>query len=199
MQVPAVPGPGVELQDAMQRLDISRDPRRSQQPPAPPQPQPQTRPPQQPAQSSRESSRATSDHRHHHNEGGQTDTSQSAAQLESALKASHEQVWYLKSIDFVSPSGASRKYNIILQNYNGCASPPPPSLSVADIHDGEKAMFVHCNMQYPDPPRTDRDPSTRSQNRFIRLSRSTRWRAYPSYCARCGRVCSAIDDASNHE
>lgn len=122
----------MELQDAMQRLDISRDPRRSQEPP--PQPQPQTRPqqqPQQPAQTSREPSRATSDHPHPHHEGGQADSSQTAAssQLENALRASHEQVWYLKSIDFISPSGASRKYNIILQNYNGCAS-SPPSLSL---------------------------------------------------------------------
>src|SRR5712691_2477720 len=106
MQLPTAPGPGVELQDAMQRLDISRDPRRSQQPPPPPPPQPQSRPEQQqPAQSSRQSSRATSDDRHHHQQGGRADSSQSAAQLESALKASHEQVWYLKSIDFTSPSG----------------------------------------------------------------------------------------------
>lgn len=101
----------------------------------------------------------------------------------------------------LEPSGASRRYNIILQNYNGCASLPPLSLfsSVADISHGEKAMFVHCDMQYPDPPRTDRDPFTRPQNGFIRLSRSTRWRAYPSYRARGAHVCSAIDHASNHQ
>lgn len=128
MQLPTAPAPGVELQDAMQKLDISRDPRTSQQPPPQPQPRPQQQP--QPAQSSRESSRATSDHHHHHQgQGRQSDSSQSAAQLDSALRASHEQVWYLKSIDFVSQSGASRKYNIILQNYNGCAS-FPPSLSL---------------------------------------------------------------------
>jgi len=193
----------MELQDAMQRLDISRDPRRSQPQQPPPQPQPQTRPQQQPpAQSSRESSRATSDHPHPHHEGGQADPSQTAAssQLENALRASHEQVWYLKSIDFISPSGASRKYNIILQNYNGCASSPHCLfLGLLISKDGEKAMFVHRNMQYPDPPRTDRDPSTRSQNRLIRLSLPTRRRAYPSHRARRGRVCSAIDDASNHE
>lgn len=35
-------------------------------------------------------------------------------------KASDEEVWYLKSIEFTSPSGESRTYNVITQNYNGC-------------------------------------------------------------------------------
>ena len=77
----------------MQRLDIHHDLRRSQQPPS--LPQPRTRPEQQPAQASRDLSPATTDDRHHH-QGGQADSSQTATQLESALRASHEQVWYLK-------------------------------------------------------------------------------------------------------
>ena len=36
-------------------------------------------------------------------------------------KASDEEVWYLKSIEFTSPSGETRTYNVITQNYNGCA------------------------------------------------------------------------------
>lgn len=35
-------------------------------------------------------------------------------------KASDEEVWYLKSIEFTSPSGETRTYNVITQNYNGC-------------------------------------------------------------------------------
>ncbi|KAI0261125.1 hypothetical protein BC834DRAFT_830663 [Gloeopeniophorella convolvens] len=36
--------------------------------------------------------------------------------------APHEQVWYLKTIDFTSPAGESRQYNIVTQNYNGPCS-----------------------------------------------------------------------------
>ncbi|KAI9454809.1 hypothetical protein F5148DRAFT_1277295 [Russula earlei] len=38
------------------------------------------------------------------------------------ISPSHEEVWYLKSIDFTSPSGVTRSYNIITQNYNGPCS-----------------------------------------------------------------------------
>lgn len=33
-----------------------------------------------------------------------------------------EDIWYLKTIDFTSPSGTTRRYNIITQNYNGCVA-----------------------------------------------------------------------------
>jgi hypothetical protein len=50
------------------------------------------------------------------------ESSRSSEQQEGpAPKASNEQVWYLKSIDFTSPSGETRTYNVITQNYNGCA------------------------------------------------------------------------------
>ena len=42
-----------------------------------------------------------------------------------APKVSHEEdVWYLKSIDFTSPSGETHTYNVITQNYNGCVVHP---------------------------------------------------------------------------
>ena len=34
--------------------------------------------------------------------------------------SSQEDVWYLKTINFTSPSGTTRSYNIITQNFNGC-------------------------------------------------------------------------------
>ena len=37
-----------------------------------------------------------------------------------AQETSKEDVWYLKTIEFTSPSGTTRSYNIITQNYNGC-------------------------------------------------------------------------------
>ena len=42
-----------------------------------------------------------------------------SAQIDGAPKTSNEQVWYLKSIEFTSPSGETRTYNVITQNYNG--------------------------------------------------------------------------------
>ena len=118
MQLPTAPGSGVELQHAMETLDIARDPRESQ---AQPQLQPRSQPQlQQPGQVSREPSRATSDHPRE----GQAGSSQASGKIGGALKASHSEVWYLKSIDFTSPSGITRKYNIITQNYNGSAFHP---------------------------------------------------------------------------
>ncbi|KAI0287320.1 hypothetical protein BC826DRAFT_1045648 [Russula brevipes] len=69
---------------------------------ASPQPQPQL---------SQEPTGVSSDSRH----GGQaaSSSSQHPEKFGGALKASHEEIWYLKSIDFASPSG----------NYNGCATP----------------------------------------------------------------------------
>jgi hypothetical protein len=45
---------------------------------------------------------------------------QGSQQSGGAPKASYEEVWYLKSIEFTSPSGETRTYNVITQNYNGC-------------------------------------------------------------------------------
>jgi hypothetical protein len=44
----------------------------------------------------------------------------SEQQADSAPKSSNEQAWYLKPIEFTSPSGEMRTYNVITQNYNGC-------------------------------------------------------------------------------
>ena len=41
-------------------------------------------------------------------------------QAHDTQETSQEDVWYLKTIDFTSPSGTTRSYNIITQNYNGC-------------------------------------------------------------------------------
>jgi hypothetical protein len=56
-------------------------------------------------------------------------------------------------------------------------------------------MFVHRDMQYPDPARTDRDTSSRSQERFVRIPRPTRRRTYSAHRTRRGRICSADLDA----
>ena len=119
MQRPAAL-PGAELESAMEGLDISRGHRVS-----PPQPQAQAQ-----AQTSREPSRPDSDHRHHDAQGGQGGGSSqhqhSGGQPAAggAIKASRAEVWYLKSINFTSPSsGKVRKYNVITQNYNGCDLP----------------------------------------------------------------------------
>ncbi|KAH9954901.1 hypothetical protein BC827DRAFT_1142462 [Russula dissimulans] len=90
----------------MKRLDISSD-----YPPPQPSPlQPQT---------NQEPGRTVSDQQHH---GDKPDSPQRSAQLGGALRTSNEQVWYLKSIEFTSLSGATRSYNIITQNYNGPCS-----------------------------------------------------------------------------
>ena len=39
---------------------------------------------------------------------------------QDARETSREDVWYLKTIEFTSPFGTTRSYNIITQNYNGC-------------------------------------------------------------------------------
>jgi hypothetical protein len=120
-------------------------------------------------------------------------------------KASNEQVWYLKSIEFTSPSGETRTYNVITQNYNGCAVCHylllhfPGSWHALTYRTTEQTMFVHRDMQYPDPARTDRDTSPRSQERFVRIPRPTRRRTHPAHRTRRGRVCSAIDDASDYQ
>lgn len=41
---------------------------------------------------------------------------------QDAKETSQEDVWYLKRIEFTSPSGTTRSYNIITQNYNGPCS-----------------------------------------------------------------------------
>ena len=115
MQRPTPSGTGVDLESAVERLDISRDHDQT------PQPQPQSQPQQ--SQASRELSSAGSD-QHHGNQQSSSD-SQPSGRLGGALKASHEEVWYLKSIEFTSPSGVTRTYNVITQNYNGCVSYPP--------------------------------------------------------------------------
>jgi hypothetical protein len=50
--------------------------------------------------------------------------SQDSAQIGGAPKAPDEEVWYLKSIEFTSPSGETRTYSVITQNYNGCVCLP---------------------------------------------------------------------------
>ncbi|KAI0290353.1 hypothetical protein BC826DRAFT_913221 [Russula brevipes] len=103
----------------MERLDISRDEHpsdRHQQQQQQPHPHPQS----QRSQPVQEPSGVSSDQRH----GGQaaSSSSQHPEKRGGTLKASHEEVWYLKSIDFTSPSGVTRRYNIITQNYNGPCS-----------------------------------------------------------------------------
>jgi hypothetical protein len=55
----------------------------------------------------------------HGHSGDQARTSSQHSER-GALKTSQGEVWYLKTIEFTSPSGVRRKYNIITQNYNGC-------------------------------------------------------------------------------
>src|SRR5579863_6105095 len=120
MQLPTAPGPRVELQTAMQSLDISSRPHEQPQHPI----QPQGPQPPLPQRVTRETSRATSDHHHHHEDQARSPQSAAKGQPGGARKASKENVWYLKSIDFTSPSGITRTYNVITQNYNGYAFPP---------------------------------------------------------------------------
>jgi hypothetical protein len=70
---------------------------------------------------SEESTGVSSDRRHGACDGGQaaSSSSQRPEKFGGALKASHEEIWYLESIDFASPSGATGRYNIITQNYKG--------------------------------------------------------------------------------
>ncbi|KAF8493940.1 hypothetical protein F5888DRAFT_1720636 [Russula emetica] len=63
-----------------------------------------------------ESSRGSD--QHHGSQVG----SQDSAQIGGAPKVPDEEVWYLKSIEFTSPSGETRTYNVITQNYNGPCS-----------------------------------------------------------------------------
>jgi hypothetical protein len=201
----------VGLESAIENLDISRDHYRSPQPqpqPRPqPQPQPQSRPRAQQPQASREpsstsTSASTDQHRGH--QAGSSGPQQHSRQLGGALKTSHEEVWYLKPIEFTSPSGVTRTYNVITQNYNGCDFHrfdfflSPGALHALTYSTTGQAMFVHRDMQYPDPARTDRDTSPGSQERLIRVPLTTCRRTYSAHCARCGRICSAIDDASNY-
>jgi hypothetical protein len=53
----------------------------------------------------------------HQRSGDQARTSSQHSER-GAPRASPE-VWYLKTIEFTSPSGEWRKYNVITQNYNG--------------------------------------------------------------------------------
>ncbi|KAH9971646.1 hypothetical protein BJV74DRAFT_907472 [Russula compacta] len=111
MQHPAA-RPGVELESAMEGLDISRGHRDS--PPQPRQPQAQ-------------------------------------AQTSRAVKASHGEVWYLKSIDFTSPSsGEARKYNVITQNYNGPCSDTPPDRKTVSYDFLAQLVGEHILLTAPD-------------------------------------------------
>jgi len=131
----------------MERLAISRDhpgssvPQQSRHPSQPQHPQPQ--------QVSRELSRTTSDHHHEGQAGSSQSQSAAQGQLGGTLKASHEEGWYLKSIDFTSPSGVTRQYNIITQNYNGCAFPPYlQRIAHADIQGDKRpcSFIAICNI-----------------------------------------------------
>jgi hypothetical protein len=62
-----------------------------------------------------EGSRSSDQHRHHGSQAGSQQPKASDVTVE---------VWYLKSIEFTSPSGESRTYNVITQNYNGCVVGP---------------------------------------------------------------------------
>jgi hypothetical protein len=50
---------------------------------------------------------------------------------QDAKETSQEDVWYLKRIEFTSPSGTTRSYNIITQNYNGCVVRRPQVVHVS--------------------------------------------------------------------
>jgi hypothetical protein len=91
MQRTTTQGSGPGLENAMETLNISPD-------------------------QVQEGGRASD--QHHGRQAG----SQHSAQIDGAPtgKASDEEVWYLKSIEFTSPSGETRTYNVITQNYNGC-------------------------------------------------------------------------------
>jgi hypothetical protein len=131
-----------------------------------------------------------------------SDEQAGSAQVSGAPKASNEQVWYLKSIEFTSPSGETRTYNVITQNYNGYVVYHYYWLVACPDVIGrrtEQTMFIHRDMQYPDPAWSDRDTSPRSQERFVRIPRPTRRRTYSAHRTRRGHFCSAVDDASNHQ
>ncbi len=100
MQRPTGPGRGAELESTLESLNISRDHDNQ-------------------TQASQEPSSTGSD-QHHGSQAGSSGEQRSGQQIGGALKASHEEVWYLKSIDFTSPSGETRTCNVITQNYNGC-------------------------------------------------------------------------------
>jgi hypothetical protein len=153
MQRPTGPGRGPELESAFESLNISRDHGHQ-------------------AQASREPSSTGSD-QHHGSQAGSSGEQHSGQQIGGALKASHEEVWYLKSIDFTSPSGVTRTCNVITQNYNGCVYHRYCSNFLARDTAGQ-AMFVHRDMQHPDPAWTNRDTSPRSQERFVRIPRAAR-------------------------
>jgi hypothetical protein len=118
MQLPTPPGSSLDLESAVEKLDISRDHHhhRSPQPRSPSEPHPHHHQTQRTQQLpvSREASGSGPD-QHHGNQAG----SSNSGQLGGVLKTSHEEVWYLKSIDFTSPSGVTRTFNVITQNYNG--------------------------------------------------------------------------------
>jgi hypothetical protein len=69
-----------------------------------------------------EGSRGSDQHQHHGSQAGSQQTAQTQAggAPKAKASASDEEVWYLKSIEFTSPSGETRTYNVITQNYNGC-------------------------------------------------------------------------------
>jgi hypothetical protein len=82
---------------------------------SPPQSQPQYQPrPQQP--------RASIGSDQHHRNQASSSGSRHSGQLGETLKTPHEEVRYLNSIDFTSPSGITRKYNVITRDENGCVT-----------------------------------------------------------------------------
>jgi len=90
MQSPAASAPRAELESAFDSLTISPDSEQQR-------PHTHAQPP--------------ADHHHHHPHSDQA----------HAEPSEHDalDVWYLKTIDFTSPSGTTRSYNIITQNFNG--------------------------------------------------------------------------------
>ena len=117
-------------------------------------------------------------------------------QAHDTQETSQEDVWYLKTIDFTSPSGTTRSYNIITQNYNGCVV---RRLRWCMLTKAKKAVFIHRDMQHIDSTRTDRNPSPRPQKCQLRVPSPTPRRAHPTNCARGGRVRRTVNDAPYHQ
>ncbi|KAI0246290.1 hypothetical protein BJV78DRAFT_173527 [Lactifluus subvellereus] len=123
MQLPTAPGSSAEIESEMERLDISRDRPEPQQQQPHSHPEPPNRPgPATPGPGGGHA-KSESDQQHHHRSDPARTSSQHSER--GAPKSSQQQgeVWYLKTIDFTSPSsGARRQYNVITQNYNGPCS-----------------------------------------------------------------------------
>ena len=146
MQLTTVPGSGAELESEMERLDISRD---HPEPPSQQQPHSPTAPPNRagPATPTGSGHTISWSGQPHQSDPARTTLQHS----EQGAQRSSQQgdVWYLKKIDFTSPSsGARRKYNIITQNYNGCVFTPVILSWVPDTYDGNRpcSFIAICNI-----------------------------------------------------